>query len=321
MPVVSRRPFRVLGTSTQHLFKSYRNEVDDHLSRQFFVSNVLSDFRIHYSTGPLSCPYCVGVENDSKKGSGEELEFHKKRDVAQKSVYMQHKRRVSTEKKFLLIVQDFTQILYGSKSAQDLIITVYYHDRTVPLNTSHKFYHFLASSTNDVNFVYSVWKDFFDELLTTYDPRKIMVWSDGGRKHFKTSRQLVMWWELLESRKVKMEYHFFESYHGHNACDGGAAHAKKALVNYQKNNQTIITSIEEVKEVIGNIDNHVSTICDVDEEAAQHISGISFKNIMSCHYFTFDKRGNISGYVDSTGSSLIDTYSVLNKLSKQTKKN
>ena len=56
------------------------------------------------------------------------LELHKRNSIIQKQSYLAHKTRVSEDPRFLLIIQDFTQVNFANQYAQDLIITIYYHD-------------------------------------------------------------------------------------------------------------------------------------------------------------------------------------------------
>eukprot|EP00339_Tiarina_fusa_P007561 CAMPEP_0117083688 /NCGR_PEP_ID=MMETSP0472-20121206/58915_1 /TAXON_ID=693140 ORGANISM="Tiarina fusus, Strain LIS" /NCGR_SAMPLE_ID=MMETSP0472 /ASSEMBLY_ACC=CAM_ASM_000603 /LENGTH=94 /DNA_ID=CAMNT_0004812401 /DNA_START=1211 /DNA_END=1492 /DNA_ORIENTATION=- len=39
--------------------------------------------------------------------------------------------------------------------------------------------------------------------------------------------------ETLRERSITIQYNFFASYHGHNACDGKANDAKRQIKNFQ----------------------------------------------------------------------------------------
>jgi len=57
------------------------------------------------------------------------------------------------------------------------------------------------------------------------------------------------------------EYNFFESHHGHSVCDGGAAHAKKAIKHYQTDKQRPLVTNVQLAEVISRVKNHFAIPC------------------------------------------------------------
>ena len=179
-PVVSGKNYRLLTTSDDFLYQKYHESCKRPIGKTFFVYKILSSFNCHRSTVPNTCPYCVGIAPQSRKGSGEALRLHKKQAKIQEHEYLHHKDRVSHEKKFILIVQDFSQIMLVNKSFQDLIVTVYYNDRGHPHHIAHDFRHFISCANNDITFVSAVWEQFFNELLTQYKPKEIAIWSDGS---------------------------------------------------------------------------------------------------------------------------------------------
>ena len=184
-----------------------------------------------------------------------------------------------------------------------------------------KFNHFICDKPNDINFVVSVWNSFIQKVMREYKPKSIVVWSDGGRKHFKMSRNLMFWWCLAKKWKVSVEYNFYECYHGHSACDAAAAHVKTALTNFQKNENTVVTEIGKVAELVNSVTNHECTVCNVDDRAAAYLPGITYPQIMSCHHFTFDtSNSTMSGYEDSTATNLITTYTVPMQLIQRSNK-
>jgi hypothetical protein len=86
--------------------------------------------------------------------------------------------------------------------------------------------------------------DFFKSLLCTH----IYIWSDGGSHHFKNVYTQYMFTQLLLIHAFDyMEWNFFASYHGHNACDRHAAHIKqnikKIYIQSEGERRTGISSI------------------------------------------------------------------------------
>jgi hypothetical protein len=312
LPVTSGRDFRIQSSTNKHLFAKYQESTPNPISLSTFSSKILKPLKIHHATVPASCHYCAGLAINKRKGSGVALEQHKLYSKIQQQQYLNFKKLIPIDKTSILIVQDFTQILFHSKNCQDLIISIYYYDENATNKIGHKFYNWLAQSKNDINFVIDVWSGFLPEVIDTWKPSSISIWSDGASKHFKTSRMLVWWWMQSTNllKNIILSLHFFESYHGHNVCDGAASHVKQGILRYQKNLETIITKIEDLSSIIEKIANHQCTVKEINSEISFNIPEISFKNISKGHKFLFDPDGFIDSYLQSNDTLLFDTYVV-----------
>ena len=100
--------------------------------------------------------------------------------------YLKQKRElVNAQEKTVLIVQDFTQVQCQKDSYQDLIFTIYYIGENKELK--HSFYHFVAKSKNNNLFVIQTYKHVVD-LEELQDVKKLIIWSDGCRRHFQEFR-------------------------------------------------------------------------------------------------------------------------------------
>jgi hypothetical protein len=80
-----------------------------------------------------------------------------------------------------------------------------------------------SSNNNDIFFPIASW----DALLSPTNPtilsnrrfRKLIIWSDGGPKHFKNRYAIAHFARLAATTKIEYLLNFFASYHGHSLCD------------------------------------------------------------------------------------------------------
>ena len=126
----------------------------------------------------------------------------------------------------------------------------------------------------------------------------------------------MMWWNKTKTTSISISCNFFESYHGHNACDGATSHIKKTLTQHEKNNNKILTNIKDINTVINNINNHSYNIFCIKKNSFAPKFSIKFKDISKCYMFTFNSDGYIFGYEDSKNKKLLKEYSLhsINKL-------
>ncbi len=106
------------------------------------------------------------------------------------------------------------------------------------------------------NIVFFCWKELLKE--TWFDrPSTVLIWSDGGPKHFKISANLKLFQAIQkEMDSIHWEYHFFPAYHGCNVCDAVASQAKKKMNEESRNFHEAIKTPEKVVEKINKLANH-----------------------------------------------------------------
>eukprot|EP00734_Pompholyxophrys_sp_LG126_P000261 Pompholyxophrys_sp_v1_NODE_77_length_2346_cov_4.460733.p2 type:complete len:140 gc:universal NODE_77_length_2346_cov_4.460733:772-1191(+) len=84
----------------------------------------------------------------------------------------------------VVIFHDFTQVQVQNTFFQDLILVIYLAGGRL------KYFHYVGETSNtknNINFVTAAWHN----LLTTKNVfdgmRRVVIWSDGGPKHFRIS--------------------------------------------------------------------------------------------------------------------------------------
>ena len=95
----------------------------------------------------------------------------------------------------VMVIQDFTQIQVQTSFYQDLILCIYFFEESATEILGRSYFHFVAGGheqKNNIDFVVAVWKymiqnDFFANFSD------LLVFSDGGPKHFKYQRIWLLW--------------------------------------------------------------------------------------------------------------------------------
>jgi hypothetical protein len=137
----------------------------------------------------------------------------------------------------VLLVIDFTRVdgegKFGGDTCQDFIIDlkVKNEDGTDLNNVGYHYMSTNMSSKADTDFVGTSLRNFIQKLakLRKNDNRviELIIWSDGGPAHFKSNQSQRMAFHIqVDNPNIKINWNFFVSYHGNNACDG-FAHAVK----------------------------------------------------------------------------------------------
>lgn len=109
-------------------------------------------------------------------------------------------------------------------------------------NTKHtslvrNYYHFVGEkkTKNNVSFVKGAWEK-FRKLPEFSDIDSVIVWSDGGPKHFKLTEGQFYFSCISKPNFRIVSYNFFASHHGQSACDAAASTSKKRYNNNNNNN-------------------------------------------------------------------------------------
>ena len=279
-------------------------------------SRILSTWSIWFSKDEIECPRCLNYENLLKiseeertreqKNDIKTVETHKKKAKDQCLSYLKQKRElVNAQEKTVLIVQDFTQLQCQKDSYQDLIFTIYYIGENSELN--HSFYHFVAKSKNNNLFVIQTYKQVIN-LQELQNVKKLIIWSDGCRRHFKNSSMMIFWCVFRRITKIQVQLEFFESYHGNNACDAASAHIKKKLNVYQRDTRSILRNAIEVSDICSTVKNHKGFQGPTD--VSGKIEAKTFTGISHFYKFIPDDNNKICAYSSSEDDEKIGkTYS------------
>jgi len=165
--------------------------------------------------------------------------FHVQAVHTQYKYYQEQKRLLLTNRNThsFVVVQDFSKLdIEKGDSFQDQIFTVYYFDPNSPDKLSYKYIHYIDNTKNDKYFVFKSWEhlleshSLFSRIKNANEHFKIIIFSDGARKHYK-QRFSVTYFAFLQSKysQVDFMWNFFISNHGFNSCDSAASHAKRRL--------------------------------------------------------------------------------------------
>jgi len=304
-PIPSGRTYRLVRVTYENLYAMYRAFCEDRradpLGKTYFIDKILHATNVRHSGDDTICKLCDKKKKWqvpfplSKKDQEQydELVDHVETWHQQGQYYLQKKNLLITERRqnVVMIIQDFTQILVQSTFYQDLIIVFYKFDANAVGNLHRRYNHFVAptsDTSNDGNFVARCWKHLLDHgMLTPFD--EIHILSDGGGKHFKTTAMMNFFGILQMASGKKIEYNFFERYHGHSVCDAAAAHAKNALNVYQRDTGVPVNTPQQIINIINNVQNHVAIVAPtVKTDVLPPFK--TMNGITSRHKFTFDHK-------------------------------
>ena len=210
IPVVSGRNFRKQTMTDGNLYAIYYcrclERRQEPLSKSYFVGDILKGLNIQHSKDESVCDLCVDLAtlegsrtrlNQTEKDKLAKAQLHKANWHQQTGYYLKINSEMTgqQDQDTTLILQDFSQLSVQGAYFQDLILVTYFCDPEDPKTLKGQYNHFVASSPrvkNDSNFVFRTWlhlveSDFFNEF------KKIVIFSDGGPKHFKTTATVLFW--------------------------------------------------------------------------------------------------------------------------------
>jgi hypothetical protein len=198
-----------------------------------------------------------------------------------------------------LVTQDFTQITFEGEFVQDLIVCIYTHDQSEKDGLKRCYRHFVGKTTdkNDISFVVGSWKVLLEEnKFKNMD--QIIIWSDGGPKHFKISANMRFILSLQQAwPEVNWSYNFFPSFHGCSVCDGAASHLKQAINRTMRDEQIAIRNSQQIISVGSQLKNHELSLVTL---TTTDLRANTLKGIKKYHKFTTNKEKDIIyAYSDS----------------------
>lgn len=97
------------------------------------------------------------------------------------------------------------------------------HQQSTTYPLHHDYFDWFSTHevSNDARFMFTALKKLVMSLKEGPDPpARIVVFSDGGPKHFKNRRGLFFMWLIAQESGIPIEWHFFASNHGKCRCDG-----------------------------------------------------------------------------------------------------
>jgi hypothetical protein len=184
----------------------------------------------------------------------------------------------------LVVTQDFTKDFMQVEKVSTLIIVLDYI--AADGNKIRKYYDFVATQFPDRTFyVQKSWQIIANVIRELGNMNEVIIWSDGGPKHFKNSHTLLMYSDLRD-RKLnwcKFTYNFFYAYHGANICDSHAGAVKK--VTKSMSGEKLPDTANFIVDAYNSLNN--TNVTRLVNEADTSIRAATLKGIKSFHYFEF----------------------------------
>lgn len=180
------------------------------------------------------------------------------------------------------------------------------YDPTSSDKLQRKYLHYVGEKTdaNDVHFVVRVWEYLLKNNIlqqhTTTPIKTIELWSDGGPHHFKYSGTLHYFSTLFARYNIKINYNFYESYHGHNICDAAASHAKSAIKRYQLNDAIpCYTAVDLCKAIATTKNASAVPLSFLPYFSKTQVTVKTYDGIKSHYKFVFVSEGVVHAYKSS----------------------
>jgi hypothetical protein len=269
IPISSGRSYRNKSKPTKNYYNQCVKISNDQRMETMSISsfsNYISSLSIH-NVNHDPCPICDNTKDNNV------LIKHQHDYKLQRSHYLNQKQSVNDDTMLLLL--DFSKML----SYQDLIISMWNKE----LNRFNIIHHIAdAGVSNNNDFVNEVFYSTIKKLITS-KIKKIIIWSDGGKKHFKNSSMLTFISKFQASQFVRITWNFFISYHGHNRCDLAAAQAKRNL-QQEINCKKMELSRDEVRDTCAKTVDHSAHLIEIHSKLEKFKT---LKDISLYHHFTF----------------------------------
>jgi hypothetical protein len=308
LPVMSGRWWRCLSVTQELVYERYVKMVKERgsddssmeVSPTYFYK-YLKTLYIHHTDLRWFCPYCDERNTLMKKKENNELTPEEVRKLMRLDEHERiHRERLQAFQQnlceltehTLLLAMDFTKHDHITHSFQNLVLCLHKKNAGGIIEKDYRHYIGELKEKNDVRFVIRVLMNlFFTGEFTNFD--KLVIWSDGGRKHFKQSG-LEYWLMKLQTAiqdkqpQFTIVHNYFQSYHGHGICDVIAAHGKQEASQEMNNTQTNIYTARELAAIIARRAGH-STYLVTQIYRGGVITIPTFDGIASRYHFFYEK--------------------------------
>lgn len=300
IPFKSGRTYRENSNTRRSLYNQYLRklsiqECQEKLSYSYFCS-YLKTLRIRNVT-TTTCPHCIELKElsvisevltEKEKRKLEKATLHTTLFPIQREMYLKKKQLCETTDDYCLLVMDFAKIDVYHHSFQILHLIFYFgNQRRLKSFIGHK------KERNDVYFVIDVFLTFILPFVVQNNFINLIIFSDGGGKHFKCTQFLSFLWKVNSFYSFSLEYNFFVSYHGCNGCDGAAAQASQKVKRYIQETQCYPRTSSELKSILDELNNHdyelLQAVDRIDGKVAKNLIKVpTLKGIRSFHNYTFE---------------------------------
>lgn len=242
-------------------------------------------------------PHCIDynflVKKDDRSEKEEKklqkLQDHQMMYPVQRKAYLEKKKWSNDTDGACILVMDFAKIDVYHYSFQ-ILHMIYYINNSQRILKSYIGHN---AEKNDVYMVIDVFLKYVVHIIAEFDINHLIIFTDGGPKHFKCTQFLSFLWKLNQAYEtLKIEYNFFASYHGCNGCDGAAAQASQKVKRYINDTGVYPRNADELKIILDNLSGHDYTLLDKvlrnnDKSPVNLIKVKTLKGIRTFHQFTF----------------------------------
>jgi hypothetical protein len=195
-----------------------------------------------------------------KKRELNKIKNHKQRWKVQSKYFYSSIKQINLDT--IKIIQDFFLLDLNNMQGQTLVLVVYIHNTSYPENIEKKYYFFISDENTGAHDFY-VGRSIYNLLFSRSffkDFKFLTIWSDGGRKHFKCSLWIKFITLLQKRSLIRIEYNFYERYHGHSACDAVANICNFKIKEYQGNTNVIINTSQKAADLLNTIENFTAEV-------------------------------------------------------------
>ena len=173
---------------------------------------------------------------------------------------------------------------FNLNTTNDLVLTLI--TKLTDDKLKYQYFNYFSEDKNDSLYVKCAWMQFIEDInLNSF--KKVIIWSDGGPKHFKCAKNLYFFSTLFNSKVV---YNFFASCHGKGPCDSHLGVIKRRLKEFLLEKD--ITSVEDIINVVKLQPNSNGVEIEIDPTLNHKVTKLP-EGIKKYHNFTFENTGVI----------------------------
>jgi len=212
------------------------------------------------------CEGCSQDENCPKEKSADQVtqqrlkslrdavrDYTEHKEIADHQANQLVKMKEELKEGECLVVEDFAgrfliksdlqlsqEDFFARKGVPDLVLFAYYKKQG---RLEHQSFDIISKvqEKDDFGYLRSAWMFLLNELSFFDHFQKIIIFSDGGPKHFKIRKSLYLFSLISACYNQEFEWNFFQSCHGKGPCDAHVGYLKRCLKREVLRNDTIET--------------------------------------------------------------------------------
>lgn len=185
-----------------------------------------------------------------------------------------------------MVVIDFSAFQVTGAKWQALLVHIYRWDLITNEEVSTPYIVFPTEEANNDAALFKVaFKSVIEEVRSAFRFNELLIWSDGGRKHFKQRYAMQYVMEMQRKWAVRIVWNFFASHHGHGVCDADASHVKVAVRSAQRDKNILIRRSSQLMKIAHSVGKTVGRLVFPPTKDKPRTGAL--KNMTQYHKFTF----------------------------------